>query len=55
MPTARPASPLSSSGTRLTNEFRYLLDMINIVFRVGWFRAVAILRRVKGSGSRLGR
>ena len=46
---------LSSSGTRLTNEFRYLLDMINIVFRVGWFRAAAILRRVKGSGSRVGR
>ena len=22
---------MSSSGTRLTNEFRYLLDMINIV------------------------
>jgi hypothetical protein len=26
---------LSSSGTRLTNEFRYLLDMINIAFRIG--------------------
>ena len=44
---------MSSSGTRLTNEFRYLLDMINIASRVGWFRAAAILRRVKGSGSRL--
>jgi hypothetical protein len=29
--------------------------MINIVLRVGWFRAAAILRRVTGSGSRLGR
>ena len=46
---------MSSSGTRLTNEFRYLLDMINIILRVGWLRAAAILRRVKGSGSRLGR
>jgi hypothetical protein len=26
---------MSSSGTRLTNEFRYLLDMINIVFGSG--------------------
>jgi hypothetical protein len=33
---------MSSSTTRLTNEFRYLHDMINIVFlRVGWFRAAA--------------
>jgi len=32
------ATPLSSSGTRLTKEFRYLLDMINIVVWVGWFR-----------------
>ena len=41
---------VSSSGTRLTNEFRYLLDVINIASRVGWFRAAAILRRVKGVG-----
>jgi hypothetical protein len=46
---------LSSSGTRLTDEFRYVLDMINIMFGVGWFRAAAILRRVTGSGSMLGR
>ena len=32
---------MSSSGTRLTNEFRYLLDMINIVVWVGWFRVAA--------------
>jgi hypothetical protein len=43
------AEAMSSSGTRLTNEFRYLLDMINIVFRVGWFRAVA-LRAGQGVG-----
>jgi hypothetical protein len=48
-------SRLSSSSTRLTNWFRYLLDMINIVFGVGWFRAAAKERRVKGSVSRLGR
>jgi hypothetical protein len=46
---------MSSSGTRLTDEFRYVLDMINIMFGVGWFRAAAILRRVTGSGSMLGR
>jgi Phage integrase family len=46
---------VSSSTTRLTNQFRYLLDMINIVRRGGWFRAAAFERRVKGSWSRLGR
>jgi len=51
----RMDSLLSSSGTRLTDEFRYVLDMINIMFGVGWFRAAAILRRVTGSGSMLGR
>ena len=48
-------SGVPSSGTRLTDEFRYVLDMINIMFGVGWFRAAAILRRVTGSGSMLGR
>ena len=46
---------LSSSGTRLTNEFRYLLDMINIVLRVGLVPRRGLLRRVTASGSRLGR
>jgi hypothetical protein len=27
---------VSSSGTRLTNEFRYLLDMIILVVSAGW-------------------
>jgi hypothetical protein len=55
MDSARASALLSSSGTRLTDEFRYVLDMINIMFGVGWFRAAAILRRVTGSGSMLGR
>src|SRR6476660_2211136 len=41
---------LSSSGTRLTNEFRYLLDMINIVVWVGWFRVAAKSAGVRGRG-----
>ena len=46
---------MSSSGTRLTNEFRYLLDMINIV--LGWWVVPrrGLWRLVTGSGSRLGR
>jgi hypothetical protein len=41
---------MSSSGTRLTKEFRYLLDMINMVFPVGWFRAAAICAGLRGRG-----
>ena len=41
---------MSSSGTRLTNEFRYLLDMINIVLWVGWFRVAADGAGVRGRG-----
>lgn len=34
---------MSSSGTRLTNEFRYVLYMIIlVVWAGGWFRAAAI-------------
>ena len=48
--TAQHQWRLSSSGTRLTNEFRYLLDMINIVVWVGWFRAAAKSAGVRGRG-----
>ena len=41
---------MSSSGTRLTNEFRYLLDMINIVVWVGWFRVAADGAGLRGRG-----
>jgi hypothetical protein len=41
---------LSSSGTRLTDEFRYLRDMINIVLRVGWSRAAASGAGLRGRG-----
>ncbi len=44
------ACEVSSSGTRFTDEFRYLLDMINIVFRVGWFRAAASGAGLRGRG-----
>ena len=43
-------SGMSSSTTRLTKEFRYLLDMINIVSRVGWFRAAASRAGSRGRG-----
>ena len=46
---------LSSSTTRLTNQFRYMLDMIILVLGWWWFRAAAKERRGKGWGSRLGR
>ena len=41
---------LSSSGTRLTNEFRYLLDMIILGCVVGRFRAAAIYAGLRGRG-----
>jgi hypothetical protein len=47
---------LSSSGTRLTKEFRYLLDMIILVVSAGGVVPRRCQqRRIKGSGSRLGR
>jgi hypothetical protein len=46
---------MSSSTTRLTDEFRYLLDMINIVFSGRVVPRRCFWRRVTGSGSRLGR
>jgi Phage integrase family len=55
--TRRPR--MSSSGTRLTKEFRYILDMINISgFTVERFRAAAIRLRpahlVGGGAARAG-
>jgi predicted secreted protein len=42
---------VSSSGTRLTNEFRYVLDMIILaVWAGGWFRAAAFRAGVRGWG-----
>ena len=42
---------VSSSGTRLTNEFRYLLDMIIfLLWWAGWFRAAAIRAGWRGRG-----
>jgi hypothetical protein len=41
---------VSSSGTRLTDEFRYLLDMINMLAWSGWFRAAAIRAGSRGRG-----
>ena len=34
-------------------KFRYLLDMINIVLRVGWFHAAASGAGLRGRGRRL--
>ena len=46
-----PVMTLGSSGTRLTHEFRYLPDMINIVVSVvGWFRVAANSAGVRGRG-----
>ena len=47
--------PMSSSTTRLTDQFRYLLDMINIVRRGRVVPRRCLQRRIEGSGSRLGR
>ena len=41
---------MSSSTTRLTKEFRYLLDMINIVRGMGWVRVAANSAGVRGRG-----
>src|SRR5829696_1038138 len=42
---------VSSSGTRLTNELRYVLDMIILVVSAGgWFRAAANSAGVRGRG-----
>src|SRR4051812_34464753 len=41
---------MSSSGTRLTNEFRYLVDMIIFALGGGWFRAVAAGAGWRGRG-----